>query len=58
MKGDSIMASATKLNEQSDPVCTCNAVALCSDDVQLPGGSELENQDTTASSLIENWIDA
>lgn len=51
-------ASATKPNEQNDSVSTFDSVALCSDDEQLPRGSELENQDTTGSSLIENWIDA
>ena len=52
------MASATKPNEQNDSVSTSNSVALCSDDEQLSGDSELENQETTGSSLIENWIDA
>jgi hypothetical protein len=58
MKGDSVMASAREPNEQNDSVSTCNSVALCSEDEQLSGGSELENQETTGSSLIENWIDA
>jgi hypothetical protein len=53
-----VKASATKPNEQNDSNSTSNYVALCSDDEQLPGGSELENQDATGSSLIENWIDA
>lgn len=58
MKGESVKASATKPNEQNDSVSTFNSVALCTDDEQLPRGSELEDQDTTGSSLIENWIDA
>ena len=58
MKGDSFMASAKEPNEQNDSVTKSNSVAFCSDDEQLPGGYEVENQETAGSSLIENWIDA
>jgi hypothetical protein len=57
-EGDSVKASAKQSSDQNDPVSISNSVALCSDDEQIPGGSEPENQDTTGSSLIENWIDA
>jgi hypothetical protein len=51
-------ASAKQSNDQNDPVPACNSVMPCSDNEQLPAGSELQNQKTTSSSLIENWIDA
>jgi hypothetical protein len=53
-----VKASVKQPNDQNDSVPTSNSVALCSDEEQLPGGSILENQETTGSSLIENWIDA
>jgi hypothetical protein len=58
MKGDSLMASAKQPNDQNDPVSGGNSVALCSDSEQPALTSALENQETTSSSLIDNWIDA
>jgi hypothetical protein len=58
MKGDSLMASAKQPNDQNDPVSTGNSVALCSESEQPAATSSLENQETTSSSLIDNWIDA
>jgi hypothetical protein len=58
MKGDSLMVSAKQSNDQNDPVSTDSSVALCSDNEQPTATSTLENQETTSSSLIDNWIDA
>jgi len=58
MKGDLMKASAKPSNDQNDPVPAYNPVLGCLDDEQLPAGSEPENQETTSSSLIDNWIDA
>ena len=51
-------ASAKQSNDQNDPVPANDSVLCCLDNEQLPAGSELENQETTSSSLIDNWIDA
>lgn len=51
-------ASAKQSNDQNDPVAACNSVPPCSDNEQLSTGSELQELETTESSLIENWIDA
>jgi hypothetical protein len=51
-------ASAKQSNDQNDPVPASDPVLCCLDNEQLPAGSELENQETTSSSLIDNWIDA
>ena len=58
MKRDSMKASAKSSNEQDDPVPDCNSVVSCAKNEQLPADFELEDQETTGSSLIENWIDA
>jgi hypothetical protein len=58
MKRDSMKASAKQSNDQNDPVPAGNSVLSCSDHEQLPAGSDLQNQETTSSSLIEDWIDA
>jgi hypothetical protein len=58
MKGDSLMASAKQPNDQNDPVFNDISVALCSDSEPPATTSALENQETTSSSLIDNWIDA
>jgi hypothetical protein len=57
MMGGSMKASAKQPNDQNDPV-PCNSILPCSDNEQLPAGSELQNQETTSPSLIDNWIDA
>jgi hypothetical protein len=57
-KRDSMKASAKQSNDQNDPASAVNSVLPCSDHEQLPVDSELQNQETTSSSLIENWIDA
>ena len=49
-------ASAKQSNDQNDPAPVCNSVPPCSDDEQP--GSELQIQETTTASLIDNWIDA
>jgi hypothetical protein len=51
-------ASVKQSNDQNDPVPAGNSVLSCSGHEQLPAGSELQNQETTSSSLIEDWIDA
>jgi hypothetical protein len=58
MKGDSLMASPKQSNDQNHPVSTGQSVALCSDSKQPAANAALENQETTNSSLIDNWIDA
>ncbi|MBV8098233.1 MAG: hypothetical protein JOZ31_03650 [Verrucomicrobia bacterium] len=58
MKGDPMKAGAKQSNDQNDPVPAYNPVLCCLDEEQLPAGSDLENQETTSSSLIDNWIDA
>ena len=58
MKRDSMKASAKQSNDQNDPVAACNSVLPGSDNEQLSTGSELQDRETTESSLIENWIDA
>ena len=58
MKRDSMKASVKQSNDQNDPVAACNSVPPCSDNEQLSTGSELQDLETTESSLIENWIDA
>ncbi|MBV9731198.1 MAG: hypothetical protein JO275_00390 [Verrucomicrobia bacterium] len=58
MKIDSVNASAKQSNDQNDPVAACNSTLPCSDNEQLSTGSELQDLETTESSLIENWIDA
>ena len=58
MKRDSMKTSAKQSNDQNDPVPAYNPALCCLDNDQLPEGSELENQETTSSSLIDNWIDA
>jgi hypothetical protein len=51
-------ASTKQSHDQDDPVPASNPVLCCLDNEQLRAGSELENQETTGSSLIDNWIDA
>ena len=51
-------SSAKQSNDQNDPVAACNSAVPCSDNEQLSAGSELQDMETTESSLIENWIDA
>jgi hypothetical protein len=58
MKRDSMKASAKQSNDPNDPVPAYNPVLCCLENEQLPADSELENQETTGSSLIDNWIDA
>ena len=58
MKRDSMKASAKQSNDQNDPVAARNSVLPCSDNEQLSTGSELQDLETTETSLIENWIDA
>jgi hypothetical protein len=58
MKGDSMKASAKQPNEQDDPLPARNSVLSCPDDEQSSAGSDLQKQETTSLSLIDNWIDA
>ena len=58
MKGDSMKSRAKQSNDQNDPMPACNSVLALSDNEQLSTGSELQNQETTSASLIDNWIDA
>jgi len=58
MKGDPMKASAKQSNDQNDPVPAYNPVPCCSDNEPLPAGCELQGQETTSASLIDNWIDA
>ena len=58
MKRDSMKASAKQSNDQNDPAPAGNSVLAFSDNEQLRTGSELQIQETTNASLIENWIDA
>jgi hypothetical protein len=51
-------SSAKQSNDQSDSASACNSVLAFSDDEQLQTGSELQIQETTSASLIDNWIDA
>jgi hypothetical protein len=51
-------ASAKQSNDPNDPVPAYNPVLCCLENEQLSADSELENQETTGSSLIDNWIDA
>jgi hypothetical protein len=53
-----VKASATQSNDQNDTVSACNSVLPGSDNEQIPGGVELQDLETTSSSLIDNWIDA
>jgi hypothetical protein len=57
-EGDPVKASATQSNDQNDTVSACNSVLACSDNEQFSAGSELQDLETTSSSLIDNWIDA
>lgn len=58
MKGDSMTSSAKQSNDQNDPAPAGNSVLAFSDNEQLRTGSELQIQETTNASLIDNWIDA
>jgi hypothetical protein len=57
-EGDPVKASATQSNDQNDTVSACKSVLPGSDNEQIPGGVELQDLETTSSSLIDNWIDA
>jgi hypothetical protein len=57
-EGDPVKASATQSNDQIDTVSVFNSVLPCSDNEQFSVGSELQDLETTNSSLIDNWIDA
>jgi hypothetical protein len=58
MKGDSMKSSAKQSNDQNDPAPAGNSVLVFSDNEQPPTGSEVQIQETTSASLIDNWIDA
>jgi hypothetical protein len=58
MKEDSLMASVKQPNDQNDPVSSGKSVALWADSEKPAATSALESQETTSSSLIDNWIDA
>ena len=51
-------SSAKQSNDQNDPAPACNSILAFSDNEQLPTGSELQIQEATSASLIDNWIDA
>ena len=51
-------SSAKQSNDQNDPAPACNSVLAFSDNEQPPTGSEVQIQETTGASLIDNWIDA
>ena len=50
-------ASTKEPDEQNGLVSASDSALPCSDNEQLPAGSELQSQETTTPSLIENWID-
>jgi len=52
------MASVKQPNDQNDPVSSGKSVALWTDSEKPAATSALESQETTSSSLIDNWIDA
>jgi hypothetical protein len=53
-----MMASVKESNDQNEPAPACNSVPICSGDEQINADSELQIEETTSGSLIENWIDA
>jgi hypothetical protein len=58
MKGDSMKSSAKQSDDQNNPAPAGNAGLAFSDNEQLPSDSELQIQEMTSGSLIDNWIDA
>jgi hypothetical protein len=58
VKRDPMMASVKESNDQNEPAPACNSVPICSGDEQINADSELQIEETTSGSLIENWIDA
>jgi hypothetical protein len=52
------MANPTPRDDQeAAAVCSFPAMAFCSDN-ECVLGSSLEDQETTGTSLIDNWIDS